>query len=161
MHKLCNLFLLRYPSKQKKIFHNISVLPWNKGRIVKFLLLFSYCLFTMPKSPVAWPTAEDQTFLSVLSAISLLPWLAVLHWLPEPTGKNSSSLSICLLYGKIKVTKGFKVVKTYKETLFLAYSLNWKWNSTAILSLDQTLSQAGWAAIQKGTDNDDCLEVRK
>lgn len=40
--------------------------------------------------------------------------------------KKSNSLGIFLSYGNIKVTKDVKIIKTYKETLFLAYSLNWK-----------------------------------
>lgn len=93
-----------------------------------------------------------QTFLPVLSAISLLSWLAALPWHAAKYNihsvKNSSSLDVFFLYGDIKVTKGFKVVETYKEHCFLAYLLNWKWHSTDILSLDPVLLKAVWGTIQ-------------
>lgn len=44
----------------------------------------------------------------------------------HPLRQRGSSLDGLFLYGNIKVTKGFEVVKTDREALLLAYSLNWK-----------------------------------
>lgn len=122
---------------------------------------------TMPKSHVMWLAEEVSdlpSFLSCQQFRCCLDWQSCNGTLPNGTSTRSR-IQAALIFPFFtvisKLPRAWRSLRLIKKHRFLAYSLNWKWNSTDILSLDQTLSKAIGVLFRKEPITTFALQVRK